>query len=218
MPSPDSNPSPKQAAKRKATEQRILDAFERLLQRGGSESVGINAVVEEAQVGKGLIYAYFGGLEGLVQAWAAQKKFEPAPEDIIGEPIERFRQRSKPQQVAAVHRHYAGMLRDSPLAAHIMAEELFKPGQLSETLDRIRKRLGASHEKIFTELAPLEDSQQFALCMIFLAAANYLGLRAHAAPNFNGIQLNTDAGWAQAMSLFDEVAEALAPAPKDPPN
>ena len=47
---------PEKGAKSRATQQRIIDAFERVLLRDGVAGVGINAIVAEAGVGKGLIY------------------------------------------------------------------------------------------------------------------------------------------------------------------
>ena len=59
---------PEKGAKSRATQQRIIDAFERVLLRDGVAGVGINAIVAEAGVGKGLIYHHLDGLEGLAEA------------------------------------------------------------------------------------------------------------------------------------------------------
>lgn len=209
----EARPRSKQAAKRQATEQRILDALDRLLHRDGIDNIGVNAIVQEAGVGKGLIYDYFGGLKGLVEAWAAGQAIAPGVDEIIGEPLESFRERSPAEQIANVHVHYATMLRASPLAVEVLAEELSQPSKLSKVFSLLRSRIGASHEQVFTQVSPLKNTDDFALCMVFLAAANYLALRSRKSPNFNGIDLSSDAGWAQAMALFKQVAGATARQP-----
>ena len=58
---------------RPATEAALLDAFEAVLLRDGLRNLSVNAVVEEAGVGKPLLYRYFGDLDGLVRAWGERR-------------------------------------------------------------------------------------------------------------------------------------------------
>jgi len=51
---------------RELTEQKILDAVGRIVEREGFESVGINAVANESGLSKILIYRYFGSIEQLL--------------------------------------------------------------------------------------------------------------------------------------------------------
>ena len=210
-------PPSKQAAKRQATERRILKAFERLLKRKGSNQLGINALVEEAEVGKGLIYEYFGGLEGVAKAWGAQSDFALSEEDILGGEREAFLEKSTARQIADVHVNYANMLRRSPVALQLLAEELNTPDKLSKHFSAIRGQIGSTHEKVFTEIAPLADEDDMALCFIFLAASNYLALRATTSPNYNGIELNTDEGWNSVMSMFQRIANKVDQPSSDKP-
>lgn len=53
---------------RGATELRILDAAEQILVRDGVSGFGVNAVARAANVGKPLVYRYFGGRDGLLEA------------------------------------------------------------------------------------------------------------------------------------------------------
>ncbi|MCG8504882.1 MAG: TetR/AcrR family transcriptional regulator [Sphingomonadales bacterium] len=52
---------------RGATEGRILDAAEHILVRDGIAGFGVNAVARAADVGKPLVYRYFGGRDGLLE-------------------------------------------------------------------------------------------------------------------------------------------------------
>ena len=55
---------------RDATKQRLLAAVRELFQRGGPDALGVNAIAVQAGVDKVLIYRYFGGISGLLEAYA----------------------------------------------------------------------------------------------------------------------------------------------------
>ncbi|WP_101758968.1 TetR/AcrR family transcriptional regulator [Oceanicoccus sp. KOV_DT_Chl] len=193
--------------KRAATEAKILKAFERVLKRDGIAHVGVNAIVKEAGVGKGLIYEYFGGLEGLADAWVAQSHFIPDVEEIIGSPMAEFQQQSIQQQLKAVHINYATMIKDNWLAQQIFAEELQPNNKLSKIAEYVRNQIGKTHEEIFTSATPLQDEDHIALLFIIHAASNYLALRAKQSPTFNGIDISTDEGWDSLMKMMSTVID-----------
>src|ERR1700712_2359383 len=58
----------KRVRDRAGTERAILDAAKRLLAEEGFQNFGINAVARGAGCDKQLIYRYYGGLDGLVEA------------------------------------------------------------------------------------------------------------------------------------------------------
>lgn len=60
---------------RAATEEKIYNAFLELLQEKGPQGVGINAIAKAAGVSKELIYRYYGGLKGLLLAYAQKGDF-----------------------------------------------------------------------------------------------------------------------------------------------
>ena len=63
--------------RRQATENKILDALETVLVRDGIRQLSLNAIVEEAEVGKPLIYRYFRNLPGLLTAWVERRGPQP---------------------------------------------------------------------------------------------------------------------------------------------
>ena len=109
-------PASRQELKRQATEQKIIDAFETVLHRDGIQQIGVNAIIKEAGVGKGLIYDYFGGLSGLIDAWVARSQLIPDIADIAGQDLQQFLQQSIARQIGEVSVNYASYLRNTPLA------------------------------------------------------------------------------------------------------
>lgn len=60
---------------RAQSEQRLIEAVGLLIAEEGYEQIGINRVAARAGVNKILIYRYFGGLQGLLQAYIRQNQF-----------------------------------------------------------------------------------------------------------------------------------------------
>lgn len=198
---------PEKGAKTRATQQKIVDAFERVLLRDGVDGVGINAVVAEAGVGKGLIYHHFEGLEGLAQAWMEKADLRPTPEEIAGGDLEEFSGLPVNERLARICSNYATMLRRRPAACHVLTDDLRPGPALPQLLEAVRKRLGESHEALITQDPDFHNDDAMAKAFVLQAAANYLALRANSSPNFNGIQLDTEQGWQTIIDMLDRVAK-----------
>ncbi len=193
-------------AKARATRQRIIDAFESVLLREGVAGLGINAIVSEAGVGKGLIYHYFDGLEGLAQAWMESADLRPSAEDIAGGSLEDFQQLPASERLAKICGNYATMLRNRPAACHILTDDLNPGPALPALLEGVRTRLGESHEALIMQDPAFHSDEAMAKAFILQAAGNYLALRANSSPNFNGVQLNSDEGWQMIVDMLERVA------------
>jgi AcrR family transcriptional regulator len=201
------NAVPKGKSKRQATEDRIINAFEGLLKKHGLSQLGVNAVVKEAGVGKGLLYDYFGSLDGLADAWVERSHFIPSLDEIAGGPVDEFVDKPLPEQIKAVHINYATSIKNNPLALEIFADELSQDSKLSASVEHIRLQIGKTHEQFFTELTPVQDPDDIALIFILQAAANYLALKSRTSPNFNGVMLDTEEGWQYLMGMFETVVD-----------
>lgn len=199
---------PEKGAKRRATQGRIIDAFERLLLRDGVSGLKINAIVAEAEVGKGLIYRYFGGLEGLAEAWMTRSELAPTKEQIAGCSLKEFQRLPATERLAQIHTNYATMLRNVPAACEVLAQDLSSAKTLPRLLQEVRHQLGKSHEELVTTDEEFANDEHMALIFVLQAAANYFALRANASATYNGIKLDTDEGWETAMGMLASVAKS----------
>jgi len=197
----------KQKRKRQETEAKLLKAFEKVLKRDGFQKLGVNAIVKEAGLGKGLIYDYFGGLDGLADAWAKKAHFVPEVKEIAGGSLEDFKDKPLHEQIGDIHKNYATYLKNNPMAIELYADELQKTSSFSKGATHLRNQIGKTHEKFFTDITPISNQDDVALIFILQAASNYLALRAKRSPNFNGIMINKDEGWQQLMAMIDTVAK-----------
>ena len=196
----------KQDIKRKATKQRILNAFESVLLREGTHGLGVNAVLKEAGVGKSLLYLYFGGLEGLASSWLNQPsvntRAQVAPHKTTPTP--------RAEQIQQFFIDYANMLKNNGAFCQILGDELNKTGDHDLGLQQFRTQLGKVLQGFYSDSALSDDEDLTALLFILEAATNYLALKATFSPNFNGINIANDEGWGQVMDMISLLCHRTA--------
>lgn len=193
---------------RAATEDALLDALEAVLLRDGLRNLSVNAVVQAAGVGKPLLYRYFGDLPGLVRAWSERRGFWAEPASEAG-PASRQAtgDRQFREAVTTELLDSAAHLRAHPVTLEFLAEELTAASDLSAPFAAARDR----HRRPFLK-AMLADPRYLRrdhrrAIIILTAALTYLAMRSRRAPNFMGLRLDTEAGWADAMAMVRELAE-----------
>lgn len=187
-------------ARRESTEDRILDAFERVLAEQGIRNLSMNAIVEEAGVGKPLLYRYFGDLPGLIRAWGERRAafLDPFPPDGPGE--ERFDDLKDLLEDDLIR---TGMhLRDNPVTLAFLAEELVGKSDVSKAFNDVRAQTReASMKRLLRDPRYLEPDNR-GLILIAYAAVTYLALRSQHAPSFFNIDLSTEDGWDDVNALI----------------
>jgi len=217
--------------KRQATEAAIVEAFDRLVRRDGLRNVGVNALVKEAGVGKGLIYQYFGGLSGVVKVWGERNKLWPSTAELMGLtddtyahlhqqgklhqhlehdcPCQSFAGLQPRDRIRTVVRNHLQGLRNNPVSSEILADELMAPTEITAALRGARQRLGKEHAAIHAHNDSMREYDHRSLVMILLAASNYFAMRAVRAPNFMGETIDTPEGWESLLRRFDRVVEMV---------
>jgi AcrR family transcriptional regulator len=196
---------------RAATEQILLQAFEGLFERYGVSGVGVNAVLDTAGVGKRLLYDYFGDLDGLAQAWAKKRPDPLALAERAPRLKERLGQLQPDAQIAAILEDYASALRRHPWAGEVLLADLQPQQSIARAIRDMRRAIGSGHEQLLLNPRIGTDRRLVEVAFILHAAANYLALRARFAPDYNGINLDTAAGWQAAMRMLRTTAETPRP-------
>lgn len=193
-------------SRRQTSEKALLDAFEALLQRHGPAGLGVNAVLDSAQVGKRLLYEYFGDLEGLAAAWARGRTDPLALQSRAPAMRRRIADQPPVAALATTMAEYAEQLRAHPWAAQVLLAELAQPATLGRAMREIRLELGKGYEKLLVDGGVFDGSEAAQLGLILHAAATYLAMRARFAPDYNGIDLSSPQGWKAVMETFEAVA------------
>lgn len=195
--------------RRVRTEEKLVAAVGTLLCRGGVAALGVNAVAEEAGVEKVLVYRYFGGLDGLMEAYAARSDFWPTLVELVGENGEVLRDPDWARAGARVLANYARALRRRPVTLDLLAFETGHRNALTAALERVREERTT---ELFVELGragiPLERGMGD-LGVLFAAAINYLAVRGRELRVFGGLGVRTEADWARLEELMRTAFDAV---------
>lgn len=176
---------------REKTKIRIFKALAALLAESGFGKVGINAVAQRAGVDKVLIYRYFGGMKGLLSAFAEWDEFWPNLESLASTP-EVADDQSGTALSIAVLAGYIRTLRSNTLTREILRWELMEKNELTDALAEYRERQGL---QFLEQCGTRADIDLPALASILYAGIIYLSLRSKTITVFNGIDITSDEGW-----------------------
>lgn len=193
--------------KREATEAHIIDAFHRVVAREGLRNIRVNEVIKEAEIGKGLLYNYFGGLPGLIKAWGEKYKIWPDHEELLGTPKGAAPPKDPAEQLKRMVTNHANSLKKHPIRIELLAEQFLKPTTISDALSLVRAQLGKEHQAVFEQTHILDDEDHHSLAIILMAAASYLSMRSTHALSYMGEDIESEEGWAILLKRFERLID-----------
>lgn len=137
----------KKATQRAATETALLAALEAELASGAR--LAVEPIAARAVVNKALVYRYFGGLPGLLSAFASSDRFMPSCEELMRLSPPDLAGMDARQRFAACVAAYVRALSQRPATVHI----LLRLGSLDEeataTIAQARARGRTEVEEAF---------------------------------------------------------------------
>ncbi len=204
---PGTPPAPR-ARNRDETRRAILTAAQALLADAGFSGFGVNALARRSGFDKQLIYRYFGGLDGLVDAlgeslagWVATHLTPALAQDTgpgYGDLVE------------AVMLAYLDALRGDSLMQKLVAWELSDPSpQVRRLSDQRARALGELVARLRGDRQPAPGLDAPALNAILIAAIQHLVLTAATSGRFSGLALATDEDWDRAKAMLGRIIRAL---------
>jgi AcrR family transcriptional regulator len=202
---------PKPARDREATERRLLDAARAVLAASGAEGFGVNAVARAAGCDKQLIYRYFGGLDGLLDAIGA---------DLADWWADRLRPETDQPPPASYGELMLQLglalieaLRSDALARQIALWELSSPTDQVQRLAAARSRAMAAWmlDRRGT-LTPPPGVDAPAVNALLAGAVLHLVLAGQTAGQSTGLTLRTDADWDRVRLALGALLAGLYPA------
>ncbi len=203
----DDVPRPRDRA---ATEEGLVAAAREVLAEGGFQGFGVNAVARRAGCDKQLIYRYFGGLEGLVDAIGAG-----IAEDLRNR-LQPLASRGRPASYREFVEHmmlgFLEVLRNDRLLQKIVAWEIADPSDLVQRLTLARSK--AMTEWVAASRGALKPSASVdvaATNAVLLAGIQLLVLGGAAAGQFAGLPLTSDADWERVNDAIKAMVAAVYP-------
>ena len=198
----------KRVRDRAQTEKAILRAAKTLLAEQGFQGFGINAVARQAGCDKQLIYRYYGGLDGLVEAigtelgsWVKDK----IPEDTGGMFLLTYG-----DLMERLSLYYLEALREDPLVCRIMAWEVSERSDVVRRLaDARSKALSLWLDRMKGTLAAPKGVDTAAVNALIFAAIQHLVLSADTAGQFFGQQLKSRKDWDKLVGAVKRVVRGV---------
>jgi len=193
---------------REATRARLIQAVGALLAREGFTGLGVNAVAREAGVDKVLIYRYFDGMPGLIAAFGREGNFWPSIKELAGGDIEAFGRLPVTGQLSQLGRNFLQAIRTRPLTQEIMAWEMVERNELTVELETIRETTMLNFFDMFFTATP-EGPDIAAMGAIIGAGISYLVCRGRQIRFYNGVDLDSEAGWQRLEAAMNTMIQGL---------
>lgn len=203
-------PTAQRPRDRAATEEALVKAAREILAKIGFQGLGINAVARRAGCDKQLIYRYFGGIDGLVDAIGAEiaddLRRSLRPLSALGQPA------SYRELVERMLLGFLQALRTDPLMQKIIAWEIASPSSLVQrlTIARSKSMMTWVAESRGPLVAPA-GIDVAATNAVLIAAIQHLVLSATAAGQFAGLPLQGDADWERVRKVVKGIVASMYP-------
>ena len=193
---------------REATRARLIKAVGTLLARKGFKGLGVNAVAREAGVDKVLIYRYFGGLQQLIAAFGREGNFWPSIKELSGGDIKAYHQLPVTEQLSHLSRNFIQAIRRRPITQEILAWEMIERNELTIELESVREN---TMMNFFDMFFPSTDKGPDIAAMgaIIGAGVSYLVSRGRKISIYNGVDLQSEAGWQRLEKAIDTMISGL---------
>ena len=182
----------KRSRNREATRKALLEAAKVVLADQGFQGFGINAVARQAGCDKQLIYRYFDGLEGLLEAIG---------EDIthwIGDAADsgEYINETYPEKMARFTDAYLMALRGNRLIQKILLWELSAPTEDVRPLVEARSQaMFLWMKQMRGETVPPPGVDYALINASIVAIIHQMVLSAATSGGFSGLSLQTEADW-----------------------
>ena len=195
---------------RNATSARILKAATELLAEGGFQNFGVNAIARRAGCDKQLIYRYYGGMDGLIDA-------------IGGELAHSIEQKMPVGGSSGFMLTYGDLvehmmmlllqaLRDDPLSRKIIAWEISDNSPQVRRLSEARARaLGLWSEKVRGAMPPPKGTDHLALNALLLASVQHVVLAGAMAGRIAGLDLASSKDWDRMAQAVKKLVRGVYP-------
>ncbi|MDU1892931.1 MAG: TetR/AcrR family transcriptional regulator [Dysgonomonas sp.] len=176
------------------SEKRLIKAVSKIVEEEGFLKVGINRISRIAGCDKVLIYRYFGGLNGLINAWAKENDFYVMAYETFIEEVNIFDKgdiRNLVKKVLLAQLHF---LRENRMMQELLIWELTGRSKF-KALQDIREENGYRLQQILSNIVGSENKDINLYITVLVTAIDFVVICTRQYPVFNGVDFNREESW-----------------------
>lgn len=188
---------------RQLSEEKLINAVGELIEETGFEHLGINQVAKKAGFSKNLIYRYFESLDGLIYAYMKKYDFwvnaiteRPDVSDVKG-------------YLKGFYRREIAEYRGNIALKRLRRWELATDKDFVMEIRAQREKNGVQFLHMMAGFAKVDKAQIQAISTIVDAGIAYLAMLEENCRMYNGIDIQSDSGWAQIAEGIDTLIDTI---------
>ena len=190
------------------TKSKLVKAVGKVMAEVGFRNLGVNLVAREAGVDKKLIYRYYGGLQGLVEAYGQTVEFWPSAEELLGPDKDSIRHLPSHELLGLFFKRYLKAILGRPNTLEILAWEALERNGLTSALEEVRIRTALEFFELM-EQDPPEEVDLTALVLFMAGAVNFLAVRSRIHSHLGGVDLQSEQGWERIEKTIDQLMQGM---------
>lgn len=190
------------------SKQKLIEAVGYIILREGFNGVGINAIAKEANLDKVLIYRYFGGLNGLLKAFAKQKDFYMNISNRLHDEFEKVKKSDLKSLIVEILITQLRDLRNDRELQELMLWEMMEKNELTVAIAKEREEKGYELSTKLKSKMDLTDGETDAIMALLVSGIYYLVLRSKTVDMFNGVELTSENGWQQIENAIKQIVNS----------
>lgn len=176
------------------SEKQLIEAVNTIIEDDGFSKLGINKIARTAGCDKVLIYRYFGGLEGLLTAWAEKHDFYIQAYNLFIEEIERVNNDSVREITKEILLSQLHFTKENRTHQELLLWEL--SGDLKfKSIRELREKNGNRLQKVLNKKLNIKNENIDMYIILLIASINYVVLSTLHYPKFNGIDFSDENVW-----------------------
>jgi AcrR family transcriptional regulator len=201
-------PKPKARRDREATRKSIVEAAKQVLVAEGFGGLGVNAVARKAGCDKQLVYRYFGGIDGVVEAIGSDLADWVR---VSLEPLEQLPPaRSYAELMSRLAVGFLEALKKDVLVQKLIAWEISEPSPHVAQLTEVRSHalmIWMAGQRRDLSPPPGVDAQM--MNALLIAAVQHIVLAGSASGMFAGVRLSQSSDWARVQDALQELVATM---------
>lgn len=178
----------------KETEKKLIDAVSAIIETEGFAKLGVNNIAKRTGCDKVLLYRYFGGLDGLLGAWARHNDFYTGSFDGIAREIEQREQIDVREITKKILVGQMQFLRTNRMMQQLLLWEI-SGNEKFPHLRELREEKGNRLQLLLEDKSGHADKTTAMQVVILIAAIDYIVLATNDYPMMNGIDFSNEQSW-----------------------